>query len=143
MKKTILTLLAVILVQTSFAQKEKNNDFTPEQQAEIRTKKMQLALDLTNKQVQQIKEIQLDMIKEKAQRKESKENLKELTSDEKYQRIITNLDKKIAVKKRFKAVLNQQQYEKWEKMQKMHRANGKRNMLKKRMKTQKMMHKDE
>ena len=61
MKKTAGIILVALISLSTFAQepqrKQKRHDFTADQMAEIQTKKMTLQLDLTEKQQEQIFEI--------------------------------------------------------------------------------------
>jgi len=115
MKKLIVVVIAIFFAQISFAQNTKKDRFTPEQRAEIQVKKLTLVLDLNNAQAEQIKELQLKQMKEKKLKKNArKTNNSKLSSDEKYQKIIASLDKRIAIKKRYKEILTPDQYKKWE-----------------------------
>lgn len=118
MKKVILIVVTLFITQVTQAQKTKRADFTPEQQATLKTKKLALALDLDATQQKQMYELQLDLSKKRAERKKTKEDFKNkpLTAEEKYAKINQNLDRKLEVKKKFKQILSPQQYEKWEKM---------------------------
>jgi hypothetical protein len=98
-------------------QKEKPlHDFTPEQIAQLQTKQLTLALDLTPSQQSSVNALQLKMAKNRdangAQKKDGR-----LTSDERYSKMISHLDAQIEVKNTFKAVLTADQYATWQKMQ--------------------------
>lgn len=96
-------------------------DLSPEQIATLQTKKMTLALDLSEAQQTKMKSLlasnaaarKAKMEAHKAQ-KESKEKM---TSQEKYALQNERLDHKIAQKQEMKALLTEAQYTKWEKMQ--------------------------
>lgn len=106
-------------------------DLTPEQVATLRTKKMTLALDLTEAQQKQIKVIQLEnaeMHKAKMEeRKASKEDgeAKKPTSEERYAMANARLDHQIAQKAEMKKILSEEQYTQWQQMQ--HRKGRHRN----------------
>lgn len=86
----------------------KNMDYTPEQIAELRTKKMDLQLDLTEQQEKRVYSLMLNkMIKRKAK----KEDHKEKVSFEKRKEM---LDHRIEEKKELKSILTKEQFDKWE-----------------------------
>jgi len=127
MKKGILAI-ALLIGVFAMAQKEgKSNrgamkDLTPEQMATLQTKKMTLALDLSEAQQSQIQVLNLEnaktrkakMEKRKA-KKEGGENQKP-TSEEQYAMQNARLDQMIARKSEMKEILSEEQYVKWEKM---------------------------
>lgn len=95
-------------------------DLNPEQMATLQSKRMTLALDLTEAQQSKIKEM---FAKNAEARKASmeehkarKENGTTLTDDEKFALKNQRLDKQIAHKKEMKSILNDEQYAKWERM---------------------------
>ncbi|OIQ38158.1 MAG: hypothetical protein BM563_06870 [Bacteroidetes bacterium MedPE-SWsnd-G1] len=130
MKKVVFILVAFISIQT-FSQKERTNkksDLTPEQMATLRAKQMTLDLDLNEKQQEQVMAFTLKNVEEL---KKMKGERKELSEQEKYELKNKMLDNQIAVKKEMKNILNEEQYEKWQKM---------RNQRAKKMKQKKMQH---
>lgn len=146
MKK--LFVLALLIVSGSmFAQKPMDNegkkkhhkkefmkDMSVKQLATLKTKKMTLALDLNKDQQDKMYTINLDGAKDRKQKmearkkamKESEGKKPELSSEEKFQRVNSKLDKKIAFKNKVKSILNKEQFQKWERLQK-HTKNKKRN----------------
>ena len=128
MKKAILAL-CLMGVTSLMAQErgERNHrqalrDLSPEQVATLKTKKMTLALDLTEAQQEQVRSLHLENAKlrkskmeEHKQRKEN--NNDKPTIDERYAMQIERLDNQIAHKAEMKTILSAEQYEKWEKMQ--------------------------
>ena len=146
MKKTASIILVALISLSTFAQepqrKQKRHDFTADQMAEIQTKKMTLHLDLTEKQQKQIFEINKINATERKlkmqERKAVKHSEKELSSEEIFTKKSTSLDKIIAHKAEMKKVLNEEQFQKWEKskkqrMHQMKKRAGKRKMQQKRM----------
>ena len=92
-------------------------DMSPEQVATLETKKMTLALDLNEKQQQQIQEIHLDKaIERQTFRQERKARDSKPDADERFEIMSDRLDKQIAVKDQMKDILSNEQYEKWEKI---------------------------
>lgn len=139
MKKIIGFLVFVISISTSVnAQKEKKERMTVEQQTELAVKKMALKLDLTDSQQRRVKPLLAEQINEKkelrSKRKAMKESGKKPSADERYAVANSRLNKLIAFKTEMKGILNEKQYERFEKMtaKKMH---------KRKKKAKKKMHK--
>ncbi len=107
--------------ETKNKQKSFMQDLTPEEAAALKTKKMTLQLDLTSAQQSQIMKMNIEEAKERkakrAEREKGKERAK-LSKTERLSKMNSHLDKKIAAKKKMKSILNEQQFEKWEKSQK-------------------------
>jgi hypothetical protein len=145
MKKIVLIALALITLQVS-AQGERGqrqkmdkkqyaermNDYTPEQMAQIQTKQMTLALDLTEAQQKQIMAINLENAKLKKsfmeERQKSMVNgeTKEPTKEERFKMKNDMLDHKIEMKKKMSEILDKDQFEQWEAMVKEKMENGRR-----------------
>ena len=155
--KYLLSLLFTGITLVTFAQNSGNQrmknmqDFTPEQNAILQTKKMALALDLNNSQQNQILAINKKQAVERKKKmelyKSMKENETKPTSDERFKMMNDMLDAKLAHQKEMKKILNESQYEVWKKMQKnkskkmhskekMMKAKGKNKGLKKEYKKQ-------
>jgi len=98
------------------------NNMSPEQMATLQTKRMTLALDLTDAQQKQIQNLNLENATQRAgkmkEMKAKKENgeLKKSTSEERYNMQLAMLDHQIAQKNKMKKILDKEQYVKWEKM---------------------------
>lgn len=130
MKKILSILLVLGLVITSSAQKrkEKKDQFTVEQRTELTLKKMTLHLDLSKGQQNKIRPLIAESIAKKKNRK-SREEMKKLTKDERFQLKMKELDAKIALKNRMKNILDNQQFEKYEKhLTRKHKRMSKRKM---------------
>ena len=122
MKKILMILLLAFSVSI-YAQNEKKykslaKDFTPEQQAILKTKKMALELDLNETQQGQILDLNKKWaIERNKNQKEFKgQNTEEMTSTERFNRMDKMLDMKIATQKQVKKILNDDQYETWKKI---------------------------
>ena len=113
---------------TAMAQKEERKDrrdamkdLTPEQMATLRTKQMTLALDLNEAQQAKLKSLFTSNAAERKSKMEAhkarKENGEKMTSEERYTLQNERLDHQIAQKKEMKALLTDEQYAKWVKMQ--------------------------
>ncbi|MFK7747794.1 MAG: hypothetical protein AB8B65_05365 [Kordia sp.] len=102
-------------------QKEMLQDMTPQQIATLQTKKLTLALDLSDKQQRQTMALQTEVATERKAKMEAhkakKEKGEKPTKAERYQMMNERLDAKIAYKKKMKEILTDEQYTKWEKMQ--------------------------
>lgn len=138
MKTKILTaVIAIVFVISAQAQhnhkRPQKPKFTPEQHATLMLKKMTLALDLTDSQQKKLKPIITEGAKKRHEmmekRKENRGKKPQISSEEAYKKANQQLDYKIAMKKKVKAILNKDQYEKWEKIQ-AHRNHKKEKMKK-------------
>lgn len=127
MKKAIVLLLCMFGLNAT-AQKQENrertamNDLTAEQIATLQTKKMTLALDLTQDQQSKIQAINLEKAKARKEKMEARKAAKESgearkpTAEERYAMQNERLDQMIAHKAEIKNILSDEQYKKWEKM---------------------------
>lgn len=127
MKKTMMILL-LAFGATLYAQppghkkngprkemRQKMQEFTPQQRAELKTKRMVLDLDLSTTQQLEILKLNLDMETQREKRKAEKKNKGELAASKMFERISKMLDAKIAIKKQLKSILTKAQFEKFEK----------------------------
>jgi len=144
--KKLFVLALLILSGSVFAQRSKHHeakkqhhkkefmkDLSAEQLATLKTKKMTLALDLNKGQQDKMYALCLAGVKDhrkqmeahkKAMKKDEGKKPK-LTSEEKFQRMNTQLDKKIALMNKVKSILTEEQFQKWQRLQK-HAKNKKR-----------------
>ena len=139
MKKVVLAAMLLIgftaMAQPSSSRERgaRNGmqDLTPEQMATLQTKKMTLALDLSDGQQEQIKAIELKNAKMRKAKMEERKAQKEAgdskkpTSEERYAMSNARLDSQIAQMAEMKKILSETQYEKWEKMQQHKGRHGK------------------
>ena len=143
MKNFAVILMMVIAVtftanaQQKTAQKNRQNrpQFTAEQQTELAVKRMTLALDLNEKQQNQIKPL---LMTQAAQRKtamekmkKARENKQKPSKEELFTMRSQQLDHQIAMKKAMKEILTKEQFEEFEKMGK---AKGKKMLEKEKKK---------
>lgn len=139
MKKLAHVLLIVfaftLSIQAQEHRKEKKPQLTVEQQTDLSLKRMTLALDLTEKQQTQIKPLLKAQAEKKMammkQHKEMRKNNTKPSADEIYKMQADRLDNQIAMKKKMKTILNETQFEKFEKMAKARQMKGKKMMKKK------------
>lgn len=105
--------------------KEKMAALTPQQRAELKTKKMTLHLELNETQQNKIQSLLVKQEEKidafKAQRKEGKE----LSKDEMFALKSQKFDEEIAFKKELKSILTEEQFTKFEKSR-MHNGKMKR-----------------
>lgn len=110
----------------------KKPDFSPEQMATLKTKKMALELDLDKSQQNQLQKFNEKNIKERRtlmeKMKEHKKSgeKKSLTSDQKFEMANERLDRAIAQKKELKRILGEEKFKKHQALQKKRKAMAKR-----------------
>ncbi|WP_299009455.1 hypothetical protein [uncultured Tenacibaculum sp.] len=116
----VLTVGFTVTTQAQRGDKGKREQLSVEQQTELEVKKMTLKLDLTEAQQNQIKPLIAKKVADRkkiwAKRKAMKQSGKKATTDERYAMKSKMLDKQIAHKAEMKRILNEQQYERYEKM---------------------------
>lgn len=132
MKKLVVIVIALFALQITSAQGmhkgKKGMDLSPEEMANLKTKKMTLALDLNKNQQSDIYKINLENAtqrkSQKAERKSKHESgeIKKPTKKERLEMANKKLDHQIATKAKMKKILNSDQYTKWERM--MAKRNG-------------------
>ncbi|MGV6832443.1 MAG: hypothetical protein ACWA5P_12875 [bacterium] len=127
MKKVVILML-ICFSTISFAQpieKEKRNrkdqkeffeSLSDEELATLKSKKMMLSLDLSPQQYQQVYTLTLNKVKTKRNERMSKKKPSELSNEEKFTLANERLDDQITHKKEMKSILNETQYEKWERI---------------------------
>ena len=132
MKKLFLIALALVTIQVTAQHKkeghkkgdrmERMNDYTPEEMAELQTKKMTLHLDLNEAQQQKVMAINLENAKDRKSIIETRKKMKEsnesepISKEDKLKMKNDMLDKQIAMKQKMKSILDEKQYVKWEEM---------------------------
>ena len=115
---------------------EFHKDLTVEQMATLKTKKMTLALDLSEKQQQEILEFNIanaEFRKAKMAEREAKRASEEQTrptADERYAMENEKLDHMIAQQQELKKILTDEQFDQWKKMQLHRHAQARKHRLK-------------
>lgn len=144
-----LLILVFCFTLTTQAQKKRGNkkpQLSIEQHADLAVKKMTLALDLSEKQQNEITpllKVQASLRKTAMEkRKEMRKNKTKPTTDEIYAMKSKQLDNQIAFKTKIKDILNKEQFEKFEKMAKRRMGEGKK-MKKKIMQERRKMAKED
>ena len=125
--KNLVSILVLVFAFTFTAQAQKKrgnrgSKLTIEQQTTLAVKKMTLVLDLSDKQQLQIKPIIMSKMADRKafieKGKAAKGNKENPTSDEVFAMKNKQLDHQIIMKNSIKNILNKEQFEKFEKMQK-------------------------
>ena len=141
MKQLVVLVLALISIN-AFAQRPdgpKRNmrvmsELSAEQWATLHTKKLTLALDLSETQQAKIMEINLEEAEfkkvkhEEFKAKKQNGEWKKSTADERFEIANERLDHKIAHQQKMKQVLNKDQYETWKELQLRRAMNGENKM---------------
>ncbi len=134
MKNTLiitLMLLTISLQAQPHKKGKKYPKFTPEQVAELQTKKMTLQLDLTKNQQDKVfslhKEIAIKRQEKRAIRKTLGEKREKPSDEVLFERRSMRLDVMIAHQNKMKTILEEKQFEAWKKRRrhKMHRVKNK------------------
>ena len=137
MKNGLLILILIMSVigiaqnpkhEKKRAQKELHQgmtDWTPQQIADLKTKKMTLHLDLDKTQQSEIKKVILSQATARKELRKTNKKNKTPSIDEQVERKLQLLDEKIELKTKMKAILNAEQFEKWEKELLVARRKGK------------------
>lgn len=145
--KKILALILIGFTFVAFAQKEPNNrkrenQFTPEQQAILKTKQMVLQLDLNNFQETQLLALNEKRANDRQKLMEAHRSMKEsdqqLSQDEKFNRKNKMLDAQIKYQSEIKKILEVKQFDEWRTTSKRQYANKKRKMHGEQKQKQKM-----
>lgn len=142
MKKiaSILVLVFVFTFTTQAQQKRKNKrpNFSIEQRTELAVKKMTLALDLSDKQQEEIKPLLMAQAEDRKaameKRKALRDEEKKPSADELFAMKNQQLEAKIEFKNKMKDILKAEQFEKFEKMAKNRKQKGKKMLKRKGMK---------
>lgn len=124
--KNALIICSLLICFTAFAQRPEGNndrpprpkmerpDYTPEQIAELQTKKLTLMLDLNESQQSKIKTLELEAAKARELKWSEKEPGEKPSDEERFNMRSEMLDNKIAHKNSMKSILTKSQFEKWE-----------------------------
>ena len=142
MKKlaSILILAFTFTVTVQAQKKGKQNDrgpkLTMEQYADLAVKKMNLGLDLSEKQQNQIKPlIHAQAVARKVameSRKENRATNKKPSADQVYAMKSAQLDNQITFKNKLRNILNKEQFEKFEQMKNNRKEKGRKIIMRKK-----------
>ena len=99
------------------SEQKKQDDFTPEQHAVLKTKKMAHHLDLSQKQQDELLKVNRSWAEKRAEQKEKFKSQQETPEksdpDARYQRQLQRLDAQISYQNQVKNILNEEQYALW------------------------------
>lgn len=98
-------------------------DLTPEQRATLSSKRLALALDLSESQQGQVKELHLQRSRERDARRNEARKTGDATDgtaspEERFERLNARLDQQLAYRASLKKILTEAQYTAWEDMRK-------------------------
>ena len=109
-------------------EKQKQDEFTPEQQAVLKTKKMALHLDLSQKQQDELLKVNRSWAEKRAENKEKfrsqQENPEKSAPDARYERQLQRIDEQISYQNQVKKILNEEQYAIWKEHRSHHMRRG-------------------
>lgn len=109
-------------------------DMTVEEMATLQTKRMTLALDLTEAQQNKVYEIHLENAKFRKEKWDEIKALKDSgewekpTSEERFEMENARLDRQIAMQEKMRDVLDDEQYKTWKKFSNRKKMHGKKKM---------------
>ncbi len=121
MKKLMIILLLgsslLSFAQKEGKQKKMHEDFSTEQHAILKTKKMALQLDLNEAQQKQLLVLNKKWAEVRAKKRAEMKSLnkEEMTSTERFNHMNGMLDEKLAHQNELKKILNEDQYHNWKK----------------------------
>lgn len=129
--KKVLIIIALLAGFTSVAQWGERHsqermslkDLTPEQRATLSSKRLAMALDLSDAQQRQVKELHLQRTMERNSRMEEGRKTGEASRtmaspDERFERLNARLDQQLAYRASLKKILTEAQYTTWDEMRK-------------------------
>lgn len=135
MKKLLSLAIALTLVTGVMAQEKKERrtekrkhrveyfrDFTPQQMAELQTRRMALKLDLDKSQQKEVLKLNTELAQQRKAKmekfkaaKDSTQAKKEWSADERFAFMKERLDTRLEVQHKMKDILNEDQYAAWKK----------------------------
>jgi len=142
MKKLVgLTAIVILFSLTISAQGQNQRqgqkqgqrpNYTPEQMATLQTNKLALRLDLNENQKKAIYKLNMKNAEEReairAEFQKNKGQRTPITSDERFERENSRLEKQIAHKTEMKKILTDEQFQEWEVIMKSNKRGGKNKM---------------
>lgn len=109
-KLSVLFVLAIPFLSIAQRPQEKIN-LTPEKRITLQLKKMELALTLSEDQVKSVRRV-LENHTPKTEFNVGK-TITPLTAEQRYEKQIEELDRKIAIQNSMKSILSESQFEQW------------------------------
>lgn len=146
MKKLLIVALALFALQVTAQDKKKERkesriekmehlkNMDPVEMAKLQTKKMTLALDLTEEQQRKVEKLNIENAKQRKEVIEKKMTLKDThkkpSQEERLKSQNERLDNQIATKRKMKEILTAEQYDKYSKMSLKKIGKGKHSKMK-------------
>ena len=144
MKKLVMIMIAVATLQVSAQEQkrefrkqrmESKTTYSPEEMAQLQTKKMTLQLDLNDKQQKEVSAILLEQAKLRQSKREAfsqskmKDEKKNWSKEDRLKMTNARLDHQIEMKKSMKNILSTEQFEKWNKTKEKHNEQYKKRSM--------------
>lgn len=134
--KNVILIAILLLTAFSYGQRpekrmEVRESMTPQQEASIKSKKMALELDLTEKQQDEVYKLLVDQATNRPA-KLSKEERQKMTQEARVALTENRLQEQIEFKRDLKEVLSMEQYEQFEEMMSKRKKGAKKRMNKRK-----------
>lgn len=134
--KNVILIATLLLTAFSYGQRpekrmEVRESMTPQQEASIKSKKMALELDLTEKQQDEVYKLLVDQATNRPA-KLSKEERQKMTQEARLTLTENRLQEQIDFKRDLKEVLSMEQYEQFEEMMSKRKKGAKKRMNKRK-----------
>ena len=126
MKKVVILCMLLIGIGASAQQRphqrhrnhQVNQEFTPEQQASLQSRKMTLALALDTAQQVKVESLLSKHFQDRRDKRDSRSNqvdtLSRQNPDARYKKLSERLDQKIAFQRELKEILSPSQFDQWQ-----------------------------
>lgn len=122
--KKIFSLILVIFTVFAYSQQRNQahkmvKDLNPEQKAILKTKKMAIALDLSDSQLSQMMDLNKTWVQNHHDEIKTFKNTdkESLSTDQKFDAMNSMLDQKLTYQRKVAQILNDEQYQSWKKME--------------------------
>ncbi|SFR40109.1 hypothetical protein SAMN04490243_1607 [Robiginitalea myxolifaciens] len=114
--KHLIAASALLATLTLSAQKGERQQLSPEQRATLKSKEMALHLDLSENQQQQVARL-LEAEFAEARKIRESQKASDKSEIDRFERRNAQLNRQLALKAELKNILNDEQYERWQKHQ--------------------------
>lgn len=105
------------IAQKDKVEKSEKIKMSAQERATIASKKMALALDLTEAQRLEVEKLHLERIQEREGIMKERQKLRKKNSAKRISRVNAKLDKQLAHSEKMKSILTEEQYNQWKKSQ--------------------------
>jgi periplasmic protein CpxP/Spy len=128
----MLVTTGVFSQQRDLARKERAQvQMSSEERAVLASKRMALALDLTEAQRLEIEKLHLERVKEREAMIAERQKIRKDMAARRYARLNKNLDKRMEQQEKMKEILTEEQYKKWKDSQERPEKKSRAHMKKK------------